>query len=217
MVAVVSGRSAAFLADRLELDRYSSPLRAIGLHGLEEWTPDGALKLRPGVSAWRPVIETVGVALRAALPQGVRVEDKGYGITVHWRSVTTSGAELAALAAAATDTVQRIGVADGLLARLGKASVELAPPLGIDKGVVVKELCDGLEAAGYMGDDLGDLLGFQALEQLRNSSVLAAVKVAVSGEEAPRQLLEEADLVLEDPSAAGRFLEALAESVRRRR
>ena len=81
MVAVVSGRSAAFLADRLELDRYSSPLRAIGLHGLEEWTPDGALKLRPGVSAWRPVIETVGVALRAALPQ--RREGGGQGLRHH--------------------------------------------------------------------------------------------------------------------------------------
>ena len=69
VVAVVSGRSAAFLADRLELDRYSSPLRAIGLHGLEEWSPEGALKLRPGVSLWRPVVESVDAALRAAVPR----------------------------------------------------------------------------------------------------------------------------------------------------
>ena len=39
------------------------------------------------------------------------------------------------------------------------------------------ELCEGLESAGYIGDDIGDLLGFQALARLRDSTVLEAVNV----------------------------------------
>jgi len=215
VVAVVSGRSAAFLADRLELARYRSPLRAIGLHGLEEWAPEGTLRLRPGLAAWRPTIELVRAELLAALPKGVRVEDKGYGITVHWRSASATGGDLDALAATASDIVGEIGASYGLLARLGKASVELAPPLGIDKGVVVTELCEALDSAAYLGDDLGDLLAFRALDRFRSVPGFACVKITVTSSEVPGELLEEADLVLSGPSAAGRFLEVLSGRLRR--
>jgi len=215
VVAVVSGRSASFLAERLELARFRSPLRAIGLHGLEEWAPEGTLRLRPGVAAWRPTIEAALAELLTALPYGVRVEDKGYGLTVHWRSVSASSSDLDALAARATDKVREIGVNYGLSPRLGKASVELAVPLGIDKGVVVNELCGALHGAAYLGDDLGDLLAFRALDQLRSVPGLACVKITVTSTEVPAELLEEADLVLSDPIAAGRFLEVLAGRLRR--
>jgi trehalose 6-phosphate phosphatase len=210
VVAAVSGRSAAFLADRLELADSPSPLRAIGLHGLEERLPDGTIELRPGVSAWRPVIEAAFGDLVAAVPDGVKVEDKGYGVTVHWRSVEASGAELESIAARTTAVVLKVGAERGLVPRSGKASVELALPLGIDKGTVVTELCGGLQAAAFLGDDSGDVLAFLALDRLRDSSGLRSVKIAVDSDEAPRELIEEADLVLDGPSAASWFLEALA-------
>jgi trehalose 6-phosphate phosphatase len=213
VVAAVSGRSAVFLASRLELDSNSSPLRAIGLSGLEESFPDGTVKLRAGVSPWRPVIEAVSDQLLAAVPSGVRVEDKGYGITTHWRSLSASGAELELIAARATQVVETIGAEHGLLAWPGKSSVELALPLGIDKGSVVTELCGGLESAAYLGDDIGDLVAFHALDGLRATSGLRTVKIAVTGAEVPPELLEEADLVLDGPGAATGFLEALAELV----
>ena len=99
VAAAVSGRSAEFLAERLELDRYKSPLRVIGLHGLEERLVDGTVRRRAGVGAWRPEIEAVRDQLLAAVPSGVRVEDKYYGITVHWRSLNLSAAELEPIAA----------------------------------------------------------------------------------------------------------------------
>jgi trehalose 6-phosphate phosphatase len=210
VVAAVSGRSASFLAQGLELDKYRSKLRAIGLHGLEEWSAGGTIKLKEGVSVWRAAVETVRARLVEAVPAGVRVEDKGYGITVHWRSIAASGDDLKSIGASTTELVRTIGASYGLLARLGKASVELAIPLGIDKGTVVTELCSGLERAGYLGDDLGDVLGFRALDRLTASSGLKAVKVAVAGAEAPSELLEAADLVLDGPGAASTFLQALA-------
>jgi trehalose 6-phosphate phosphatase len=213
VVAAISGRSAAFLATGLELDIHHSPLRAIGLHGLEEWAPDATVRLKDGVSSWRPTIETVYTQLVEAVPTGVRVEDKGYGITVHWRSLAASGGEIESVAAETTEIVGRIGTKYDLVPRFGKASVELALPLGIDKGTVVTELCSGLERATYLGDDLGDVLGFHALDRLKQSSGLMAVKIAVGGAEAPLELLEAADLVLEGPGSASTFLEALAARV----
>jgi len=214
VVVAISGRSAAFLADRLEIERYRSPLRAIGLNGLEECFPDGTLQRRAGVAAWRPVIETVRDQILATVPSGVRVDDKGYGITVHWRSLSASGAELEAVAAQVTEAVRTIAAEHGLVPRPGKASVELTLPLGIDKGTVVTELCAGLERAVYLGDDAGDLLAFDALDRLRTTSGLRTLKVAVTGVEVPHGMLEAADLVLDGPGAAVGFLVALAGRLR---
>jgi trehalose 6-phosphate phosphatase len=215
VVAAISGRPASFLAERLELATYRSPLRAFGLHGLEEWSAGGLIKLRPGVSSWRPTIETVRERLLEAVPPGARVEDKGYGITVHWRSAAVSGAELDSLAERTSGVVHAVGTEAGLVPRRGKASVELALPLGTDKGTVVTELCDGLSTACYLGDDLGDFLAFQALDRLHETSHLAHVKIAVAGAEMPAELGKDADLVLEGPAAAARFLSTLAGRLRR--
>jgi trehalose 6-phosphate phosphatase len=210
VVVVVSGRPARFLADRLELTSYRSPLRAFGLHGLEECLPDGSVRLRTGVVAWRPVIATAGDQLRATLPAGILVEDKEYGVTAHWRSIGASGSDLEAIVARTKEVVLGVGAEHGLLPRPGKASVELVPPLGIDKGTVVTELCGDLERATYLGDDDGDLPAYQALDTLRASSGVQTVKIAVAGADAPRSLVDAADLVLDGPGAAVGFLIALA-------
>ncbi|MGD0983367.1 MAG: trehalose-phosphatase [Acidimicrobiales bacterium] len=212
-VAVISGRPAPFLADRLELADYRSPLRAIGLHGLEESFQDGSVRLHEGVAEWRPVIETVRDQLRGTLPSGIQVEDKSYGVTAHWRSMIAPEAQLEAVAVQATEVARAVAAEHGLVLLPGKASVELALPLGIDKGTVVTELCGELERAAFLGDDAGDLFAFRALDKLRIASGLRTLKVAVAGAEVPSALVEAADLVLEGPGAAVGFLEALAARV----
>ncbi len=214
VVAAVSGRSGAFLAERLELASYRSPLRAIGLHGLEEAFPDGSVTPVASAAEWRPVVEAVRDELVAAVPGGVRVEDKGFGITVHWRSLSASGAELEATAARATEVTRTIAARHGLVPRPGKASVELVLPLRIDKGTVVRTLCAGLERAAFLGDDAGDLLAFSALDDIRLTSGVRTLKVAVAGVEVPQRLIEAADLVLDGPRAAVAFLVALSERLR---
>ncbi|MGO9962160.1 MAG: trehalose-phosphatase [Acidimicrobiales bacterium] len=213
VVAAISGRPAAFLTDRLELARYRSPLRAFGLHGLEESFADGTVRLRDGVSDWQAVIRTVRDQLRRSLPAGVEIEDKSYGVTAHWRSLIAPPAEIEGITARVTEVARAVATEHGLVLMPGKACVELALPLGIDKGTVVTDLCAGQETAAFLGDDTSDLSAFRALDDLAAACGLRALKVAVAASETPRALVEAADLVLDGPGAAVGLLEALAARV----
>ena len=58
VVAVVSGRPAAFLAEHLSaVDDGARQLRLVGLYGLEEIGPDGAVHLADGAGPWLAVVD----------------------------------------------------------------------------------------------------------------------------------------------------------------
>ncbi|MHB1912227.1 MAG: trehalose-phosphatase, partial [Acidimicrobiales bacterium] len=97
----------------------------------------------------------------------------------------------------------------GLVAHPARMSVELRPPLAVDKGTVVAGLADGFATVAYLGDDIGDLPAFRALDDLAASGMRTA-KVGVTGPEAPPVLLAAADVVLDGPEAALGLLEDLA-------
>lgn len=60
-----------------------------------------------------------------------------------------------------------------------------------------------------MGDDRIDLPGFDALDLLASEGDFVSLKVAVDSDEAPPELLERADIVVDGPSAAVAFLRRL--------
>ena len=86
----------------------------------------------------------------------------------------------------------------GLLLRPAKHSVELHPPVEADKGTVVDELVVGLTVAAYVGDDSGDLPAFAALDRFAAAGG-TALRVAVSSDETPPELLAAADLLVDGP------------------
>ena len=203
-VAVVSGRPAAFIGTHLGL---SSPLpdnlRVVGIYGLESLGSHGGVVVHPGAEEWRAVVAEAADRAEAAAPAGVQVERKGLSVTLHWRGVPTGrgwAEEFAREAAAAL----------GLAAHPAKSSCELRPPLAVDKGSAVAELAAGFSAACYLGDDLGDLPAYAALDRLRESGAVA-VKVAAAGPEVPAEVVGAADLVVDGPEAALAFLEDLAD------
>jgi hypothetical protein len=61
-------------------------------------------------------------------------------------------------------------------------------------------LLDGLDAAAFIGDDRGDLLAFDALDRFVAAGGLA-MKAAVRSDEAPPELIERADVLLDSPLA----------------
>jgi trehalose 6-phosphate phosphatase len=187
-VAVVSGRPAAFLSEHLDLAGAGSRLVAVGLYGLEQTDGSGRVRSAPGADRWRPEVESAAARAEAELPAGVVVERKGLTVTFHWRPAPGAKDAVVGLA-------NRLAGELGLEVRPARMSLELTPPIGLDKGIVVERLCAGLSAALYAGDDVGDLPAFAALGRLREAGTYT-VSVAVASDEAPPDLLAGADLVL---------------------
>jgi trehalose 6-phosphate phosphatase len=194
VVGVVSGRPVDYLVAQL-----GQALWLSGLYGLE--TLDRGRRIwAPGSAEWRPVVEQVVARARSEL--GDAVEAKGLSLTVHFRARPELEPAVRAWAAAEAGR-------SGLVVRSAKASLELHPPVTADKGTVVEAAAAGLAAVCFLGDDVGDLPAFDALDRLAGAGV-HAVKVAVSTVEAPAALLERADVVVDGPEGALAVLERLA-------
>lgn len=198
VVGVVSGRPVAYLRARL-----GDGLWLSGLYGLETFEHGRVTEL-PAAGSWRDVVAQATERARAVFAESV--EPKGLSLTLHFRTAPERGA---AVRAWAEEEAGR----SGLVVRSAKASVELHPPLPADKGSVVERAADGMRAICFLGDDVGDLAAFAALDRLAASHV-HTVKVAVSTEEAPAALLDQADVVVDGPEGALALLERLAQADR---
>jgi trehalose 6-phosphate phosphatase len=188
VVAVVSGRPVAFLAEHLP-----AAVEWHGLYGLEAVIAGRPLA-EPGSEVWRTVIDDVAESAERTGPRGLDVEHKGLSLTLHYRrqpELADLAYEWAAEAAART----------GLHLRAAKMSLELHPPVAVDKGTVVMARAAGMSAAVYIGDDEGDLPAFAALDQLASAGV-EAVKVAVLTPEVSPLLLAQADVRVDGPAGA---------------
>jgi trehalose 6-phosphate phosphatase len=215
VVAVVSGRPVSFLVDHLtrpgEAARPGPPgspgpghPRFVGLYGLEWSGEDGTVAVEPGVERWRPVVGESARRLRSLAPKGVEVEAKGLAVTVHWRGAPEAAARVAS-------AVEAEVAHTGLLAHPGRVSIELRPPLDIDKGSALRRLVAGCSAACFFGDDLGDLPAFAALADLASEYGMATVAVAVVDAESAPEVAAAADVVVPGPRAALDALRWLAE------
>jgi len=194
VVGVISGRPVSYLLDRLG-DR----LWLSGLYGLEE--VEGGRRIESPVAAdWRPVVDAV--AGPAAERFGARVvEHKGLSITLHFRTDPEIGPDVRRWAAERAE-------ASGLEVRSAKASVELHPPVRVDKGTVVERAAADARAVCFLGDDVGDLPAFDALDRLAARGI-DTVRVAVQTPEAPLEVLERADVVVDGPEGALALLRTL--------
>src|ERR1700683_1077360 len=94
----------------------------------------------------------------------------------------------------------------------GRKVLMVRPPVPFDKGLGIAALLRGasVAAALYVGDDTTDLDAFRGLRELvRSGSLDSAVCVAVSSDEAPPELAEEADLTVDGPGGVRGVLGAL--------
>ncbi len=198
LVAVISGRPAGFLQQHLGVGP-----RLVGLYGLEQ-VQGGAVVEDPAVAPWRTVVDEAAAAASAELPPEVGVEHKGLSLTLHVRTCPEHAAAVEAWAAAGE---KRWGLRHGT----AKRSAELHPPVDHDKGTVVRSLLAeaGSERACFIGDDVGDLPAFAALDAYAAGGG-AAHKVVVTSAEVAPELLATADVTLDDQAAVLALLEALA-------
>jgi trehalose 6-phosphate phosphatase len=184
LVACLSGRTSGDARQIVGVDG----IVYVGSHGLE---------LEPEADRWRDRLR--GFLATVAWP----VEDKGLTASFHFRDAPDEAAARAELEEVATRAQ-----AAGLRARFGRKVLELRPPVDADKGTAVAHLTasEDITRGLYAGDDTTDLDAFRGL---RESELELAVCVAVSSAEGPRELVDQADVVLEGPDAMLELLRRL--------
>lgn len=201
-VAVISGRPAAWLHER-----FGDGLVLSGLYGLERVAADGHGEVEelPEAAPWREVVAGVAERAEAEAPDGVGVERKGLSVTLHYRSAPQHG-----------DWVRRFcaeqAEATGLEPSGAKASVELRPPLPVDKGTAARQLVGDFTSVAYLGDDAGDLPAFAVLDELAEAGV-TTVKLVVDSDELAEEVRAAADVLVDSPEAVAELLSRMAASL----
>lgn len=196
-VAVVSGRPVSFL-ERF----FAPPVELSGLYGIEHRDEHGH-SVDPTAVKWMPVISEVAADCASRFGPTV-VEDKTYSLTIHYRTESAErGAEIERWCREVADE-------RGLHARSAKMSVEMHPPISRNKGDAIADMLDEVDAAIYLGDDVGDRSAFERLAQVHvdgNLETFAAV--LIQGPETPAALRDVTTDVISTPEEAVAMLESI--------
>jgi trehalose 6-phosphate phosphatase len=183
LVACLSGRPSA---DAARVVRVKG-IRYVGEHGLE---------LAPDAEEW-----AARLAAFAAETSWPHEPGKRLSLAFHFRAAPDEADARATLAHVAARAAEA-----GFRARWGRKVLEIRPPIDADKGTAVRQLLaeTAVDGALYAGDDTTDVDAFSGLD-----AVPLAVRIAVSSPEAPADLLDAADLVVEGPRGLVPMLERL--------
>jgi trehalose 6-phosphate phosphatase len=208
LVGCLSGRRALDARRVVGLDE----LAYSGNHGFELLLPgDEEVRPDPSLDGHEGDAPTFVEGLdRSELERvGIRTEDKGAIVGLHWRGAENEGAAESLAHEIASEAEWQ-----GLVPHRGRKVLEIRPNVGINKGVAVAALLASrpIEAALYGGDDRTDLDAFTALRTLREDGQLDATAcIAVASDESPPEVSREADLTVDGPEGFVRVLEALAD------
>jgi trehalose 6-phosphate phosphatase len=218
-IAVVTGRPArqALALGGLdevgrEMADHGTELFIFGQYGNERWSSTRRRIVSPrppgGLAGFER--ELPGL-LRRAGAEDAFVEEKGLAVAVHTRRMADPAAALGRL----TPPLRALADRHGLVLEPGRNVVEVRGP-GVDKGDAVETLVTEQSAGAflYAGDDLGDVVAFEAVARLREGGMPTLLVAAASEEQAA--LVELADVVVPGPSGVLALLRTLARDARRR-
>ena len=208
LVGCLSGRRAQDARRVVGLDE----LFYSGNHGMELLMPgDAEVRPDPSLDGHEDDARRFVDALdRSELARaGIRIEDKGPIIGLHWRGAPSEEA-----AESLAHEIASKAEWHGLVSHQGRKILEIRPNVPINKGIAVAALIPArpVRAALYGGDDRTDVDAFMALRTLHDQGELeTAVCIAVGSDESPPEISEAADLTVPGPEGFVRVLETLAQ------
>jgi len=207
VVALLSGRRAEALRRWVGLE----DLIYVGNHGLERWE-GGQLHTAPEAERFRRLARAARRELSRLQMPGLIIEDKEYGLALHYR--LSPRPEVARLAI--VDAIAASPSCTHFLVMEGKMVVELRPAVAVDKGTAALELVRRrrLRSVLALGDDVTDAAMFR---RLREAQDLAAVCVAVTGPETPGLVTSLAHYTVEGPEGAAALVHELVTAFPRER
>jgi len=210
LVAVITGRPAQLAVDLAGFAQTPGleDLVVIGHYGMERWDACsgelGTVDPPAGVAVVKAKLPELLSSLGLA---DAEIEDKGLSVAVHVRNVDDSGSAFDSM----VQPLRNLAQSAGLVAEPGRKVVELRPP-GMDKGRALRELVreTRVGAVMFVGDDLGDLAAFDAVDQLRHDGIHGLLVCAGSSE--VEELAARADLVVDGPSGVSELVADLVDA-----
>jgi trehalose 6-phosphate phosphatase len=219
-VAVITGRPARQVLDLGGLEEVGNAvgeegreLFVLGQYGNERWTSTNRRVISPkpprGLGS---LMSTLPRLLRQADAADAWVEEKGLAVAVHTRRLPDPPEAFARLLPLLTEAAR----AHDLDVEPGRNVIEVRAP-GMHKGSAVLGLVEevGAKAVVFIGDDLGDVEAFRAVEELRGDGLAGLLVCSGSKEEAT--LAEMADVVVDGPDGVLELLRELTRDIRRSR
>jgi trehalose 6-phosphate phosphatase len=210
-VAVISGRPAQVVVDYGQFPREPalSGLVVFGHYGLQRWDGRTHQLSSPEPPAALAAVrrELPGLLERAGVDD-TWVEDKIVSLVVHTRRSADPAVALRTLTPVVIDCAQR----HGLAVEPGRFVLEIRTP-GVDKGATLRSYAQERSASTvcYIGDDLGDLPAFDAVQALRDNGI-PGLTVASGSSEVPA-VAARADLVVDGPAGVVALLTVLADAL----
>jgi trehalose 6-phosphate phosphatase len=204
VVALISGRPVAAIQAVIDLPG----LEVFGIHGFERLA-GGVATLVPGAARWQEPIARAARELRVLVERsGAAMQTKGITVVVDWRWCPDPG-----VVPALASSVAAVAAAHGLAVLHARRSLEVHPPIDVDKGTCLAALAEerGLGGLLYLGDDHSDVGAFRALRRMRDAGRLDGLALGVVSAEMPDGLVEAADLVLDGVADVERFFAWLCE------
>jgi trehalose 6-phosphate phosphatase len=205
LTAVVSGRAAEDVYERVGLPG----LVYIGNHGMEQWK-NGKVIVSPIAVAYRDNLLAATPEIKQILVSGMRFEDKGATVSVHYRQTSHPEKVVKEL----TPVMQSVAEKHGLHLTQGRMVFEFRPPVKIDKGTAFEELIKTyqLEAAFYLGDDITDVAAFLTARQLRERGQCLAYGLGIASQGTPQAVLTGADYLVQEVAGVESFLDWLSKA-----
>lgn len=210
-VAVVTGRNALDARGMIGVPE----ILVMGLHGGELLRAGETVPiLDPRLEPWTPRTQEL-MARLADLSElwarfDIRLENKGAFGALHWR-----GSRREDDADAVAKLAELVGQANGFETRHAMLTLEFIPAVEVNKNTAMRWLVRQTKArlGLFAGDGPTDVAGFQALDELKATGELDYIlKIGVNppGGEAPRQVRENADVMVEGTEQMLEVLKILA-------
>jgi len=217
-VAVVTGRPArqAVALGGLDevgqaMEEHGTGLFVFGQYGNERWSSTQRRVVSPRPPAGLAGFERELPGLLRDVDAGdAFLEEKGLAVAVHTRRMADPAGALHRIAGPVRELADR----HGLVLEPGRNVLEVRGP-GVDKGDAVRTLATEQSAGAflYAGDDLGDVVAFEAVTRLGEDGMPTFLVAAASEEQ--QALVELADVAVPGPAGVLDLLRSLARDARR--
>lgn len=206
LVAAISGKPAIEVKNMLKIDG----MVYIGNHGLERWA-EGHSELTKDVQDYSRAVKAAIKELTPLLSiAGISIEDKGITATIHYRLCHEPQLAERDILTAIENSPQ----AKGLRIMQERMTIDLLPPVEVNKGTATLDLIQGYNLQGgiYLGDDLTDIDAFRAIHAASRDLNFQGFAIGITSQEMPEKLAAEADFTLNGVNNVEQFLKWLSQT-----